>query len=77
MFEQFFPDEQVASTYDIDYNALYREGYRGILFDIDNTLVKHGGDADNRAKTLFQALTKMGFECCLISNNKKKRVSRF
>ncbi len=77
MFECFFPDEHVKSTYDIDYKALYQEGYRGILFDIDNTLVKHGGDADRRVKALFELLQKMGFECCLISNNKKKRVSRF
>lgn len=77
MFEQFFPDEQVNSTYDIDFETLYEEGYRGILFDIDNTLVEHGQDADERAKSLFSSLQRMGFDCCLISNNKKKRVSRF
>ncbi len=77
MFERFFPDERVSSTYDIDYEKLYQEGYRGILFDIDNTLVEHGKDADERAKELFSKLKEIGFQCCLISNNKKKRVSRF
>ncbi len=77
MFERFFPDEQVNSSYEIDFRSLYEEGYRGILFDIDNTLVEHGKDADERTKKLFAFLHEMGFECCLISNNKKKRVSRF
>ncbi|HAK57609.1 MAG TPA: YqeG family HAD IIIA-type phosphatase [Lachnospiraceae bacterium] len=77
MFEKYFPDETVSSTYDIDYEKLYDEGYRGLLFDIDNTLVKHGEMADDRAKELFLRLKKIGFECCLISNNKKRRVSTF
>lgn len=77
MFERFFPDERVTSTYAIDYEKLYAEGYRGIMFDIDNTLVEHGQDADERAKELFAKLKAIGFECCLISNNKKKRVHRF
>ena len=77
MFEKYFPDETVESTYDIDYEKLYRDGYRGLLFDIDNTLVKHGEMADDRAKGLFLRLRKIGFECCLISNNKKRRVNLF
>lgn len=77
MFELFFPDERVSSTYDIDFEALFNEGYRGILFDIDNTLVEHGKDADERAKKLFLRLKEIGFECCLVSNNKKKRVAKF
>ena len=77
MFEQFFPDNTVTSTYAIDYEKLYREGYRGVLFDIDNTLVEHGREASQRAKELFARLKEIGFECCLISNNKKKRVYSF
>lgn len=77
MFERFFPDVTVTSTYAIDYEKLYRRGYRGILFDIDNTLVEHGEEANEKAKRLFRKLTGMGFQCCLISNNKKKRVYSF
>lgn len=77
MFERFFPDETVDSTYGIDYEKLYEDGYRGILFDIDNTLVEHGKRANDKAKKLFKRLEKIGFECCLISNNKKKRVHTF
>ncbi len=77
MFEMFFPDEYVDSTYQIDFEKLYAEGYRGILFDIDNTLVPHGAAADERAIKLFRQLEALGFQCCLISNNKEPRVKAF
>ena len=39
MFECFFPDAYMDSTYVIDFEKLYKEGIRGVIFDIDNTLV--------------------------------------
>ena len=69
MFERFFPDEYVVSTYVIPFEKLYEQGYRGVIFDIDNTLVPHGAPADERAKKLFQRLGDIGFHSCLISNN--------
>ena len=77
MFEMFFPDEYVASTYVIPFEKLYEEGYRGVIFDIDNTLVMHGAPADERAKKLFERLKKLGFACCLLSNNQEPRVKMF
>lgn len=65
------------STYEIDFDKLYQEGYRGIIFDIDNTLVPHGAPADQRAKSLFAHLKELGFSCCLLSNNKEPRVKMF
>ena len=61
MFDMFFPDDYVASTYIIPFEKLYMEGYRGVIFDIDNTLVPHGAPADERAKKLFYQLHAMGF----------------
>lgn len=77
MFDQFFPDKYVASTYVIDFEKLYEEGVRGLIFDIDNTLVPHGAPADQRAIALFDRLKTIGFHCCLISNNQKPRVEMF
>lgn len=77
MFSTFYPDERVESTYSINFQKLYKEGYRGVIFDIDNTLVEHGKDADERARELFQRLKKIGLESCLLSNNKEERVVRF
>ena len=77
MFDMFFPDRYVASTYVINFEKLYENGYRGLIFDIDNTLVPHGAPADERAIALFERLKKIGFKCCLISNNKEPRVKMF
>lgn len=77
MFSKFFPDAIAKSTYSIDFEKLYEKGIRGLLFDIDNTLVPHGAPADARAVDLFARLKAIGFKCCLISNNKEARVLMF
>ena len=61
MIEQFYPDEWLDSAYVIDYEKLYKEGCRGLIFDIDNTLVPHGAPADERAIALFRHLKEIGF----------------
>ena len=77
MLEKFYPGEYLDSTYVIDFDRLYEEGYRGIIFDIDNTLVPHGAPADERACALFAHLKELGFQCMLLSNNKEPRVKMF
>ena len=62
MFEMFFPDEYVVSTYVIPFEKLYEEGYRGVIFDVDNTLVPHGAPADEKAKKLFAHLKELGMD---------------
>ena len=77
MLERFFPDEYVDSAYGIPFEELYRKGYRGIIFDVDNTLVPHGAPADARSIGLFERLRAMGFSTCILSNNKEPRVAPF
>jgi len=77
MFEPFYPDYYVSSAYAIDYRKLYDSGVRGVIFDVDNTLVPHDAPADNRAKRLFQEFHTMGMETCLLSNNREPRVAGF
>ncbi len=74
---KLFPDDYIESVYDVDFEALYRAGYRGIIFDIDNTLVEHGAPADFHAIRFFGYLRKCGFKTLLISNNKEYRVKTF
>ncbi len=76
-FTNLFPGDYVPSTYTIDYERLYNEGYRGIIYDIDNTLVCHNAPANEQAIALFQRLGELGFETCLLSNNKEPRVASF
>lgn len=74
MFKTFYPDWYVDSAYQIDYAGLYEKGFRGIIFDVDNTLVEHGAPVTDRAMALFQSLKEIGFDTCIISNNKEARV---
>lgn len=77
MLKRFYPAEYLDSAYEIDFDKLYENGVRGVLFDIDNTLVPHGLPADERAKRLFTHLRELGIGTCLISNNQLERVKSF
>lgn len=77
MFKKFYPNEYRDSTYELDFQEYYNKGYRGILFDVDNTLVEHGLPATDRAVKLFEKLREIGFKTCLISNNQEPRVKPF
>ncbi len=77
LFEAFYPNCYVRSAYVIPYEKLYEEGVRGVIFDVDNTLVPHDQPADDRAKELFERFHAMGMETCLLSNNKEPRVAAF
>ena len=77
MLENLYPGEYMDSTYQIDFGQLYQEGYRGVIFDIDNTLVPHGAPSDERSDALFDGLHKMGWKTMVLSNNKEPRVKMF
>lgn len=77
MFKKLYPTKYLDSSYSIDYEQLYCSGIRGLIYDIDNTLVEHGMPATERAIKLFEQLRSIGFDTCLISNNKEPRVKPF
>ena len=77
MLRMLYPFEYVESVFSIDYNFLYQKGYRGLIFDIDNTLVPHGKDATVEIEELFKEIQMNGFKTILLSNNNEERVKRF
>lgn len=77
MLQRFYPDSEAESAYGIDYVSLYGQGYRGVIFDIDNTLVPHGAPATKEAVAFFARLREIGFSTMLLSNNKEPRVKSF
>ncbi|MDR2940626.1 MAG: YqeG family HAD IIIA-type phosphatase [Clostridiales bacterium] len=77
MIKEFFPYEYLNSIFDIDYAKLYDKGYRGLIFDIDNTLVHHGGDSTEEVNALFKKVHSTGFKTVLLTNNDEVRVQRF
>ena len=77
MFKALYPYEYVESVFSIDYNKLYNKGYRGIIFDIDNTLVHHGEDSTKEIDELFQIIHSIGLKTLLLSDNSAERMKRF
>ena len=77
MFEIFYPDYIAVSTYHIDFKRFSEEGVKGLIFDIDNTLVGHDAPADERVIAFFSELHSLGFKTVLLSNNREPRVKLF
>lgn len=53
MFQKFYPAEDIGSTYDINFEEYFDKGYRGVIFDVDNTLVRHNMPADVLSFSLY------------------------
>ena len=77
MLEMFYPQRYEVSAYVIPYDHYHAQGIRGVIFDVDNTLVPHDAPADDQTRELFRHLHEMGMETCLLSNNKEPRVKAF
>ena len=77
MLERFYPDEYLKSIDKIDFEKYYKQGIRGIISDIDNTLVPHGFPADEHIIKVFDKIHSLGIDTCLISNNQEPRVKMF
>ena len=77
MLHQFYPTAYADSVFAIDYQALYNSGVRGLLFDIDNTLVHHGDDSTAEIDALFRRIQSIGLRPLILSNNTEERIQRF
>ena len=77
MIGLLFPYEYVDSVFSIDYGKLVQKGFKGIIFDIDMTLVPHGADSTKEIDELFKTIHKAGLKTLLLTNNSEERVKRF
>ena len=77
MFQIFYPYEYAESVFALDYEKIFRAGYRGIIFDIDMTLVPHGADSTKKVENLFKEIHNAGLKTFLLSNNDEDRVKSF
>ena len=77
MLHKYFPYEYLDSPFSIDYQKLYDKGFRGIIFDIDNTLVPHGAGSTSEVDSLFEKIHAIGFKTLLLSNNSEERILSF
>lgn len=77
MIRFFLPDRRESSVYAMNFKREYERGVRGVIFDIDNTLVAQNAPVDGRVAKLFAELKGDGLQTCLISNNGEARVKEF
>lgn len=62
---------------DISVKALKKRGVKGLILDIDNTLVPpHAPEADDRAKRFVKRMEEE-FKICIVSNNIYERAEKF
>jgi HAD superfamily phosphatase (TIGR01668 family) len=73
----FRPDSYARRLNDVSLDDLAAAGFRGIIVDLDNTLVGYGQDhlAPEDAAWIASARAR-GFGVCLVSNNFNDRVTR-
>ncbi len=74
---KLFPKKVIRSVYGLNYQDYYDRGYRGIIVDIDNTLVRDNAPANHKAKKLMKKLQEIGFATCIVSNSTRDRVRTF
>ena len=76
--EKYIPDIYQKSIYTINYQKLWNQGIKCLLFDLDNTLVFPSvKEPTEEVKELFNKLKKMGFKVIIFSNSPKSRVKAF
>lgn len=75
MLEILRPRVQAESVLDLDLAELRNVGIRGIIFDLDNTLVEWKQDTlDPEIMLLINRFKSQGFKMCILSNGLAHRV---
>jgi len=78
MIEKYYPSLAVDSIRDITTELLDENNIKGLILDIDNTLVpNHVAEADKDTVNWIEALKSEGLKLCIVSNASKKRVIKF
>ncbi|MCE7794174.1 YqeG family HAD IIIA-type phosphatase [Salipaludibacillus sp. CUR1] len=78
MLKQFIPDQYVQSVYDISIEKLKEKGVKGIITDLDNTLVEWDrAEATKELTAWFKKLRDHDFQIVIVSNNNEARVKKF
>ncbi|MER2106412.1 MAG: YqeG family HAD IIIA-type phosphatase [Solibacillus sp.] len=78
LYNFLLPDEFVNSVFDITPEKLHANGIKGIITDLDNTLVEWDRpDATEEIAAWMRELAEAGIRVIIASNNHEERVKRF
>ena len=74
MFKLLYPKQHLNSIFELDTSELHALGIKGIIADMDNTLVPwNDRSVHPRLARWFVELKKEGFRLCIVSNNTADR----
>ncbi len=72
------PSALAPTIYDVNYELMRGNGIRGLIFDLDNTVVPwRSEEPDQRLIDFFGELMRRGFRICIVSNALPARCARF
>ena len=75
MYNLLCPSLILKSLQEIEAHNLQQRGIRGIIFDLDNTIIPWDSQQMSpEVIELLHTLVAQGFKLCLVSNNMDKRV---
>lgn len=78
MLSKFLPNEYVKSIFEIKPEQLKEKGIKGIITDLDNTLVAwNEANATEEVANWFQLMREHDFKITIVSNNNYERVKVF
>ena len=78
MYKYFLPDEFVKDIFQILPEALKARGIKGIITDLDNTLVAWDRpDATPEIIMWMKTMQEIGIQVTIVSNNNEMRVKAF
>lgn len=78
MIKRFMPNEYLPSVLDLDLEHLRENNIKGIITDLDNTLVEWDRpDITSELDDWFFFLQEQGFQVTIVSNNSEHRVRSF
>lgn len=70
----FQPAQRVASVTDVDLDVLKAQGVKGLLVDLDNTLLPRDTSVVPPSVAVWVGSLSGRFDVCLVSNNWHQRV---
>lgn len=78
LYKIFLPNEFVNSVFEITPEKLRKLGIRGVITDLDNTLIEWNRlDATEEVAKWMKMMQEADIRVIIASNNNKERVQRF
>jgi HAD superfamily phosphatase (TIGR01668 family) len=78
LLKKLLPSMFINSIYDLQIDQLKKSGIKGIITDLDNTLIEwNRPNATPELVNWFHSLRDSGFRIIVVSNNNHERVRKF